>query len=125
MLSDCTEEERNHFLDFWEAWDTDEKVLIEDADDISILDEPKNQFAFRIGFQAKYDMNEKEIVERIKKIAGKHCVEERYEFKDIQAILGDDLMKRFMRKLETTSHEEPKRRAVLDTAIKAMIDSRR
>lgn len=62
LLSDFTEDERNHFLDFWEPWDHDNKVLIEDADDISILDEPKNQFAFRIAFQAKYDMNEKEIV---------------------------------------------------------------
>ena len=70
-------------------------------------------------------MNEKEIVERLKKIAGRRCVEERYEFKDIQAILEDDLVKRFMRKLETTDHEEPKKRDVLNTAIKAMIDSRR
>lgn len=62
VLSDCTDDERNHFLEFWEPWDTEKKVLIEDADDISILDKPQKQFAFRIAFQAKYDINEKEIV---------------------------------------------------------------
>ena len=62
VLSDCTEGERNHFLDFWETWDTDKKTLIEDAEDISILDKPQMDFAFRIAFQAKYDMNEKDII---------------------------------------------------------------
>jgi len=61
VLSECEEDDRNHFLEFWEPWDTKNKVLIEDADDISILDKPNNKFAFRIAFQAKYDANEKEI----------------------------------------------------------------
>jgi hypothetical protein len=61
-LSNCTDEEQNSFLEYWEIWDTDNNNLIENYDDISILDNDKNKFAFRIGFQAKYDLNEKEIV---------------------------------------------------------------
>lgn len=61
-LSNCTDEEKNSFFEYWEVWDTDKKNLIENSDDISILDNEKNKFAFRIGFQAKYDLNEREIV---------------------------------------------------------------
>ncbi len=60
-LNNCTDEEQNSFLEYWEAWDTTYKNLIENSDDISILDNEKNKFAFRIGFQAKYDLNEREI----------------------------------------------------------------
>jgi putative ATP-dependent endonuclease of OLD family len=61
-LSYCTDEEQNSFFEYWEVWDTDKKNLIENSDDISILDNKQNKFAFRIGFQAKYDLNEREIV---------------------------------------------------------------
>lgn len=60
-LSDCTEDEKNMFFEYWEPWDSVNKQLIADSDDISVLDKPNNEFAFRIGFQAKYDLNEREI----------------------------------------------------------------
>lgn len=62
ILSHCSPEEQNHFLDYWEPWDTENQRLIQDAEEISVLDDPKKLFAFRIAFQAKYDTNEKEIV---------------------------------------------------------------
>ena len=61
-LSHCSEEERNYFLEFMEPWNVKESELIESAEDISILDNPNNLFAFRVGFQAKYDPDEKEII---------------------------------------------------------------
>lgn len=61
-LSNCTEEEKNPFFEYWEPWERDKKRLIENSDNISVLDNENNQFAFRIGFQAKYDLNEREIV---------------------------------------------------------------
>ena len=61
-LSDCTEDEKNQFFEYWEPWDSVNNNLITDSDDISVLDNANNKFSFRIGFQAKYDLNEREIV---------------------------------------------------------------
>jgi putative ATP-dependent endonuclease of OLD family len=61
-ISYCSVDDTNHFLEYWEPWNIMEKKLIKDADDISVLENENNIFAFRIGFQAKYDMNEREII---------------------------------------------------------------
>jgi len=70
-------------------------------------------------------MEEKTLVEQLKKIASRRCVEEHYEFKDIQDILEDDLMKRFMGRLDRTEAEEEKKKQMRNTAIKAIMDSKR
>lgn len=69
-------------------------------------------------------MGEKELVKEIKKAVAERCVVEHYEFRDVQVILEDDLVKRFMQKLEQTGYEEEKRRALRDRAIRALMDSR-
>ena len=61
-LSDCSSDERNQFFECWEPWDTQENKMISDSDDISIFDDPRYVFAFRIAFEAKYDKNEKELI---------------------------------------------------------------
>ena len=61
-FSYCLPNEKNHFLELWEPWEIEKCNLIEDADDILVLDDKKNKFAFRITFEAKYDEREKEIV---------------------------------------------------------------
>ena len=68
-------------------------------------------------------MNENELVEQIKNIVREKCDEVRYEFKDIQIILENDLFKIFIKKLERTDHEEEKKKQMRDTAIKAMIEA--
>lgn len=69
-------------------------------------------------------MSESDIVKRIKESTGGKCIEEHYEFKDIQTILEDDLFKSFMEKLERTDYEEEKKKQMRDIAIKAMIEAR-
>lgn len=54
-LSDLSEEQKRLFLDYWEPWDTSTRTLVESADDIGILDDPRYDFAFRIAFKAAYD----------------------------------------------------------------------
>lgn len=68
-------------------------------------------------------MSESDIVKRIKESTGGKCIEEHYEFKDIQTILEDDLFKSFMEKLERTDYEEEKKKQMRDIAIKAMIEA--
>ncbi len=60
-LSHCSDEEKDNFFEYWEPWDTEKAELIEHAEDISIIDDKKNLFAFRIAVRAAYDANEKEI----------------------------------------------------------------
>ena len=70
-------------------------------------------------------MNEIELVKKIKKIAARQCIDECYEFKDIQVILEDDLFKSFIEKLEQTDYNEEKKKQIRDMAIKAMMEARR
>lgn len=70
-------------------------------------------------------MEEKELVEKIKRIAAERCAVECYEFKDVQVILEDDLAKRFMEKLEQTGYGEETKKELRDTALRAMMDIRR
>lgn len=69
-------------------------------------------------------MSESELVDQIKKIILNRCIEfPKFEFKDIQTILEDDLFKKFLNKLEQTDYNEEKKRQMCDTAIKAMIEA--
>jgi len=67
-------------------------------------------------------MSESMIVSQIKEIINKKCVEERYEFKDIQTILEDDLFKKIMCKLGESDYEEEKKKSIQEIAIKAMME---
>jgi len=67
-------------------------------------------------------MSESEIVREIKEIIQEKCVEERYEFKDIQTILEDDLFKKIMCKLGESDYEEAKKKSIQEIAIKAMME---
>lgn len=70
-------------------------------------------------------MNESELVEEIKKISSKKCVElPKFEFKDIQVILEDELFKKLLHKLEQADYDEKKKRQMRDIAIKAMSEAR-
>lgn len=66
-------------------------------------------------------MSEKELVEHIKEIAADKCVEEHYEFKDIQVILEDDLFQSFKDKMEQTDYEQEEKKRMIDVAIQAMM----
>jgi len=69
-------------------------------------------------------MDESELVEKIKKIALDGCAEPpRFEFKDIQTILEDELFRKFFGELKRTNYEEEKKRQMRDIAIKAMIEA--
>lgn len=70
-------------------------------------------------------IGEKELVEEIKRIAAGRCVVECYDFRDVQVILEDDLAKRFMQELEQTGYEEETKKELRDTALKAMMDTKR
>lgn len=69
-------------------------------------------------------VNESELVEKIKKIALDRCAEPpRFEFKDIQTILEDELFRKFFDELKHTSYKEGKKRQMRDIAIKAMMEA--
>ncbi len=69
-------------------------------------------------------MNESELVEEIKKIASNRCAElPKFEFKDIQVILEDELFKKLLHKLEQADYDEGKKRQMRDIAIKAMSEA--
>lgn len=57
-LSGCSTKEQDTFFEYWEPWDNKEKTLIENAEDISVLDDKEKEFAFRMAFRASYDTDE-------------------------------------------------------------------
>ena len=67
-------------------------------------------------------MSESEIVSQIKEIINGKRIEGRYEFKDIQTILEDDLFKKIMCKLRESDYEEEKKKSIQEIAIKAMME---
>lgn len=69
-------------------------------------------------------LDETGLVNKIQKIVTGKCIEECYEFKDIQMILEDDLFNNFLEKLEKIDYEEEKKKQMRDTAIKAMMELR-
>ena len=73
----------------------------------------------------KIKISESELVKQIKEIIrGKSVAEERFEFKDIRAILEDDLFKSFIKKLEQTDYDEEKKKRLRELVIKAMMEVR-
>jgi len=70
-------------------------------------------------------ISESELVKQIKEITkGKCSKEPTFEFSDIRVILGDDLFKNFMSKLEQRNYDEEKKKQLRDVAIRAMMDAR-
>jgi DNA repair exonuclease SbcCD nuclease subunit len=70
-------------------------------------------------------MGEKEVVEETMRIAGNRCADSpRYEFRDIQVLLEDDLVQRFIEKLEKTGYDGERKKVLRDTVIKAILGSR-
>lgn len=73
----------------------------------------------------KIGVTESELVEQIKEITkDKHIGSLRLGFSDIRVILGDDLFKSFMEKLEQGDYDEEKKKQMRDVAIRAMIAAR-
>ena len=69
-------------------------------------------------------MNEIELKEKIKDIVKDRCVEDYYEFQDVNNIIEDDLFKSFRQKLEKTDYSEEKKKEMYDAAIRTMIEAR-
>ena len=70
-------------------------------------------------------MSESKLVNRIKKITLNRCFEPpKFEFKDIQTILEDDLFRKFLNKLKQADYNEEKKRQICDVAVKAMIEAK-
>lgn len=69
-------------------------------------------------------INEEKLVGQIKKLVLRKCIEDHYEFKDIQEIVEDDLFKRFLKKLEQTDYKQEKKEKMRDMAIKAVMSAR-
>jgi len=67
------------------------------------------------------EMGEKDLVNQIKKVVANKCVEEYYEFKDVQIILEDDLFKRFIEKLERSNYSKEKKKQLCDVVIRAIM----
>jgi len=69
-------------------------------------------------------MNEIELKEKIEDIVKNRCVENHYEFQDVNNILEDDLFKSFMQKLDKIDYSEKKKKAMCNAAIRTMIEAR-
>lgn len=71
-------------------------------------------------------MSETELRQQLCEVVENKCDERdfRYEIKDIQTILQDDLFRTFMDKLEQTDYQEEKREQMRDIAIQAMMSAR-
>lgn len=69
-------------------------------------------------------MNEIELKEKINDIVKDRCVEDYYEFQDVNNILEDDLFKSFVQKLEKTDYSEEKKKEMYNAAIRTMIEAR-
>ena len=72
----------------------------------------------------KIKMNETELIRKIKEITSERCIEESYEFKDIQTILEDDLFKKFIDKLRECDYPEIKEKALQEIAIQSMMEAK-
>lgn len=68
--------------------------------------------------------SEKELADEIEKTTRERCDEVRYEFRDIQHILQDDLFQSFMMKLDTRKYNSEKRLRIRELAMRAMIEAK-
>ncbi|UCC96078.1 MAG: DNA repair exonuclease, partial [Candidatus Omnitrophota bacterium] len=70
-------------------------------------------------------ISESELVKQIKEATKEKSIKSlRLEFSDIRVILGDDLFKNFMSRLEQHDYDEEKKKQLRDLAIRAMILAR-
>jgi len=70
-------------------------------------------------------ISESELVKQIKEITKGKCAKEpTFEFSDIRVILGDDLFKNFMSKLDQCNYDEEKKKQLRDVAIRAMMEAK-
>jgi exonuclease SbcD len=69
-------------------------------------------------------MTEEEFVKKVKKIIRARHVEEHYEFRDIRAIVEDDLFKEFLAKLEQTAYDADTKGHMREIAVRAMMSAR-
>lgn len=72
----------------------------------------------------KIQLTETELVGQIKEITKGKCIDVRYEFRDIKAILEDDIFKSFMEKLEESDFEEQRKEQMRNMAIKALMEAK-
>lgn len=118
-----------HFSDVVIVCDpfADKDPLEQIREDVSTLHENARILLTVTGFinGEALGMNEKELVKQARKIVGKRCVQERYEFQDIRTILEDDLFKGFGAKLDQADYGEEKKEHMRQIAIRAMMDARR
>jgi len=69
-------------------------------------------------------ISESELVKQIKEITKEKAIKSlRPEFSDIRVILGDDLFKNFMSKLEQSDYAEERKKQLRDLAIRAMMEA--
>ena len=66
-------------------------------------------------------MTEAEMVARIQETTRGKCVEEHYEFRDISAILENDLFRRFTNKAREAGYTGEEAKQLQDIAIRAMM----
>jgi len=69
-------------------------------------------------------MTEEEFVKKVGKIIRERQVEEHYEFRDIRAIVEDDLFKEFLAKLEQTAYDANTKEHMREIAVRAMMGAR-
>lgn len=69
-------------------------------------------------------LTETELVSQIEEIAAGKCIDSRYEFRDIQTILDDDIFKSFMERLNQGDYGEQETEQMLNMAIRAMMEAR-
>lgn len=72
----------------------------------------------------KIQLTETELINQMKETAAGKCTDVRYEVKDVQIILEDDIFKSFMERLEQAGYEEQKTEQMRNIAIKAMMEAK-
>jgi exonuclease SbcD len=70
----------------------------------------------------KIGMNENEVVEQIKQITKGRCIDEFFEFKDVKKIIGDEIFKSFLEKLEETDYSKERKMHMRDLVIRRLSD---
>jgi len=66
-------------------------------------------------------INEEKLVEQIKELAAKRCVEQHFEFKDISKIWADDLWLNFKEKMEKSEQSQEIKKRMLEVTLQAFI----
>jgi len=69
-------------------------------------------------------LTETELVSQIKEVTKGKCIGVQYGFRDIQAILEDDIFKSFVEKLKQAGYDEQNTEQMQDIAIRAMMEAK-